>query len=244
VSQSSSSASAAVTTPLQPAPDPAPLGLAAFAMANLIQAFFATGINPSLNQAAFPLELLTGGLAQLIAGIAEFRQGNRLGATAFTLYGTYWAGFALYIRFILPTLPAGEAHSGTGFFLLPWGVLTLVLTLAALRTTGALLAAFVCATLSYCFLTPGEFVQSTVLIQIGGGFGFLTAAVGLYAALAGLVNGTWGRHLLPTFPDPGRRLAHLARNKARPLSITSSAGETDLAREAAELRAELGRRHV
>ena len=243
MSQPSSSASAEVTTPLQPAPDPAPLGLAAFSLANFMQAFFACGVDPNLVPAGFFLELLTGGLVQLIAGIAEFRQGNRIGATAFCLYGSYWASFALYNRFILPRLPAGEAHSGTGFFLLPWGVLTLVLTLAALRTSGALLAAFVCATLAYCFLTPGEFVQSTVLLRIGGSFGFLTAAVGLYAMLAGLVNGTWGRHVIPTYPDPGRRLARLARDRPRPLSITSSAGETDLAREAAQLRSEIGRRH-
>jgi uncharacterized protein len=244
VSHSSSSASAEVTTPLQPAPDPAPLGLAAFSLANFMQAFFACGIDPALSPAAFFLELLTGGLVQLIAGIAEFRQGNRIGATAFCLYGSYWASFALYNRFILPRLPAGEAHSGTGFFLLPWGVLTLLLTIAALRTSGALLAAFVCATLAYCFLTPGEFTQSVVLLRIGGSFGFLTAAVGLYAMLAGLVNGTWGRHVIPTYPDPGRALARFVRNRPRPLSITSSAGETDLAREAAQLRSEIGGHHV
>ncbi|WP_034263673.1 hypothetical protein [Actinospica robiniae] len=62
--------------------------------------------------------------------------------------------------------------------------------------------------------------------------------------LAGLVNGTWGRHVIPTYPDPGQRLARLAHNRPRPLSITSSAGETDLAREAAQLRSEIGRHHA
>lgn len=244
MSHPSPPASAEVTTPLQPAPDPAPLGLAAFSLANFMQAFFAAGIDPALAAVAFPLELLTGGLVQLIAGIAEFRQGNRIGATAFCLYGSYWASFALYSRFILPGLPPGEAHSGTGFFLLPWGVLTFLLTLAALRTTGALLGAFVCATLAFLFLTLGQFEQSSALVRVGAAWAFMTAAVGFYAMLAGLVNGTWGRHVIPTYPDPGQRLARLARNRPRPLSITSSARETDLAREAAQLRAEIGRHHA
>ena len=226
------------------APDPAPLGLAAFGMANLAQSFFGSGVDPTLNPAAFPLEFLTGGIVQLIAGIVEFRQGSRLGATAFSLYGSYWMSFAVYSRFIVRTLPAGQVHSATGYFLLPWTILTVVLTFAALRTTLVLLLAFVCAAMAFIFGTAGQFLQSGSLLLVGGSFGFLTAAVGLYAALAGLVNGTWGRHVLPTLPDPGRRLAHLAFDKARPSSITSSAGEAELAREAAHEAATLlrGRR--
>ena len=127
MSQSSSSATAA--PPLASAPDPAPLGLAAFSLANFVQAFFVTGLDPALNPAAFPLEFWTGGLVQLIAGLFEFRQGNRLGATAFTLYGSYWIGFVVYSRFVMSTLPPGEVHTATGVFLLPWGALTVVLKL-------------------------------------------------------------------------------------------------------------------
>lgn len=107
----------------------------------------------------------------------------------------------------------------------------LVLTLAALRTTGVLLAAFVTTTINLSVLTAGAFVQSTALIRVGSVLGFLTAALGLYGAFAGLVNGTWGRHLIPTYPDPGKRLEPLARNKARPTSVTSSAGEQSMAAE-------------
>lgn len=230
---SSSVPSPAAAWPGASAPDPAPLGMAAFGLANFIQAFFATGLDPALNPAAFPLEFLTGGVVQLIAGIFEFRQGSRLGGTTFCLYGSFWMGFALYDRFVVKTLPPGDAHTGSGLFLLPWAVLTIVLTLAAVRTTGVLLAAFVSATFVFCLETAAAFAQSSVLLKVGGAFGFVTAAVALYAVLAGLVNGTWGRRVLPTYPDPGKRLAHLARNKERPVSVTSSAGEAELAREAA-----------
>ncbi|MGW1506396.1 acetate uptake transporter [Streptomyces mirabilis] len=207
------------------APDPAPLGLFAFSLANIIQSFFNIGVNPALFPAAFPLEFLVGGLVQMIAGIVEFRQGSRLGATAFTVLGAFWLCFVIYARNIINTLPPSQVGTATGYFLLPWAILLFVLTLAALRTTGVLLAAFISTTVTLAVLTAGEFNESNSLIKIGGGFGFLTAALGMYGAFAGLVNGTWGRHLIPTYPDPGRRLERLARNKARPTSVTSSAAE-------------------
>ncbi|MGW5463146.1 acetate uptake transporter [Streptomyces sp. NPDC003996] len=224
MSQPSSSAPVVPPTGLT-APDPAPLGLIAFSLANIIQSFFNAGVNPALFPAAFPLEFLVGGLVQMIAGIFEFRQGSRLGATAFTVLGAFWLCFVIYAKYIVVTLPVEQAHTGTGLFLLPWAVVLLVLTLAAARTTAVLLAAFVSTTVTVSVLTAGEFVQSNALIRVGGGFGFLTAALGLYGAFAGLVNGTWGRHLIPTYPDPGKRLERLARNKPRPTSVTSSAAE-------------------
>lgn len=68
------------------------------------------------------------------------------------------------------------------------------------------------------------------MLRAGGGTGLATAAIALYGSFAGVVNNTWGRHLIPTFPEPGRRLAHLARRKKRPHSVTSSAGEREIAR--------------
>ncbi|MEU9456499.1 acetate uptake transporter [Streptomyces sp. NPDC048277] len=150
---------------------------------------------------------------------------SRLGATAFTVLGAFWLCFVVYARFVIVTLPAEQVHTGTGHFLLPWAVILLVLTLAAVRTTAVLLAAFITTTINVSLLTAGEFVESTTLIRVASGFGFLTAALGLYGAFAGLVNGTWGRHVVPTYPDPGKRLEWLARSKPRPTSVTSSAAE-------------------
>lgn len=141
------------------------------------------------------------------------------------MLGAFWLCFVVSARFIVVTLPLEQAHTGMGQFLLPWAVILLVLTLAAVRTTGVLLAAFVSTTINVSVLTAGEFVESTMLIRVASGFGFFTAALGLYGAFAGLVNGTWGRHVIPTYLDPGKRLERLARGKARPTSVTSSAAE-------------------
>ncbi|MEU7642353.1 GPR1/FUN34/YaaH family transporter [Streptomyces sp. NPDC039016] len=74
-------------------------------------------------------------------------------------------------------------------------------------------------------LAVGEFNESNTLIKIGGGFGFLTAILGMYGAFAGLVDGTRDRHLIPACPAPGRSLECLARNKSRPTPVTSSTAE-------------------
>ncbi|MFJ5726382.1 hypothetical protein [Streptomyces sp. NPDC093149] len=71
-------------------------------------------------------------------------------------------------------------------------------------------------------LAVGELNESNTLIKIDGGFGFLSAILGMYGAFAGLVNGTRDRHPIPTRPDPGRSLEHLAHNKPRPTSDTAS----------------------
>ncbi|GAB2865226.1 GPR1/FUN34/YaaH family transporter [Actinocorallia aurea] len=207
--------------------EPAPLGLAAFATATFMLSFFYVGVDPALTPAVYPLAFFFGGVVQLIAGAAEFRQGSTFGATAFCSYGAFWMAYALYGRFIVDTLPAAEAHVATGLFILPWAVVTLYLTIATLRTTGALLAVFTSATITFTLLTLSQFLQSEPLTRVGGGFGFATAGLAWYASFAGLVNSTWGRHLIPTMPDPGTRLERLGRKRARPVSLTSSIGERE-----------------
>ncbi|MGW0998783.1 GPR1/FUN34/YaaH family transporter [Streptomyces sp. NPDC002523] len=88
-----------------------------------------------------------------------------------------------------------------------------------------LLAALISATVTLAVLTTDEFNESNTLIKIGGGFGFVMAALGMYGVFAGLVNGTWGRRLTPAYPDYGRSIEYLARNKSRPTSVISSTAE-------------------
>jgi succinate-acetate transporter protein len=107
---------------------------------------------------------------------------------------------------IAGTLPAAEAHKATGLFLLSWAIFTLYMTVAALRTSGAVLAVFVALTLAFVFLCIGAFAtgQSSINItKIGGWLGLITAALAWYASFAGVTNATWGRVVLPTFPLNG-----------------------------------------
>ncbi|MEU9315065.1 acetate uptake transporter [Streptomyces sp. NPDC048295] len=107
-----SSYAPAAPPPGPTAPDPAPLGLIAFSMANIIQSFFNAGINLPLFPAAFPLGFFVGGLVQMIAGIFEFRQGSRLGATAFTVLGAFWLCFVAYAKSIVAIFPRNRPTRG------------------------------------------------------------------------------------------------------------------------------------
>jgi uncharacterized protein len=180
--------------------DPGPLGLAAFAMTTFVLSVFNAGLisDTTLEAVVLPLALFYGGLAQFLAGMWEFRKGNTFGALAFTSYGAFWLAFAAYDKFVAPELGANAA-TATGLFLLGWTIFTAYMTVAAARVNGAVLAVFVFLTLTFLFLTVGEFGAASVA-KVGGYIGLVTAVLAWYASFAGVANFTWKRTVLPVFP--------------------------------------------
>ncbi len=192
------------TAPSMPQPqiaDPGPLGLAGFAMTTFVLSVFNSNmISATATAAVLPLALFYGGLAQLLAGMWEFRKGNTFGAVAFSSYGAFWLSFAAYVKFVAPTLPAADVGNATGLFLLAWAVFTLYMTVASMRTNGAVLAVFVTLSITYIILTIGAFASSPNTTKAGGAMGVVTAVCAWYASFAAVTNGTWGRTILPTWP--------------------------------------------
>jgi succinate-acetate transporter protein len=74
------------------------------------------------------------------------------------------------------------------------------MTVASLRTSGAITAVFVFLTITFLLLTIGELGTSTGMTKAGGWCGLITAAVAWYASFAGVTNATMRRVVLPTFP--------------------------------------------
>ncbi|MDQ2757694.1 MAG: acetate uptake transporter [Actinomycetota bacterium] len=184
-----------------PIADPAPLGLAAFAGTTFVLSLFNAGLGDArLVAVVLPLALLYGGLAQLLAGMWEFRNDNTFGAVAFTSYGAFWISYFVYARFVAGTLPPADAHTATGIFLLMWTIFTVYMTLAALKTNAALIAVFGTVLVTFALLTIGELSESTSVLHAGGYVGLVSAACAWYASAAGVVNPTWGRTVLPVFP--------------------------------------------
>ena len=124
--------------------------------------------NAELVAVVLPLALLYGGLAQLLAGMWEFRNDNTFGAVAFTSYGAFWISYFFYARFVAGSLPPADAHTATGIFLLMWTIFTAYMTLAALKTNGVLVAVFGTVLVTFALLTVGEFAESTFLLHAGG----------------------------------------------------------------------------
>src|SRR5207245_11352191 len=84
------------------------------------------------------LALAYGGLAQLLAGMWEFRTGNTFGATAFTSYGAFWLSFWALNQFFAKDIPAKDAGHAVGLYLIAWGIFTSYMFVASLRTPAAL----------------------------------------------------------------------------------------------------------
>ena len=202
-------------TPVATAPaavsiaDPGPLGLAGFAMTTFVLSTFNTNIlNPSLEAGVLPLALFYGGIGQLLAGMWEFRKGNTFGATAFSSFGAFWLAFYWLVTYDAAHLtPVSDAHKVVGLFTLAWAIFTLYMTVAAMRTSGAVLAVFVALEITFIFLTIGNFETGNSAkdwTHIGGWFGFATALLAWYASFAGVTNATWAKTVLPTWPLANR----------------------------------------
>ena len=180
--------------------DPAPLGLAAFALTTFFLSFVNAGLVPaSVEPVVFGLALAYGGGAQFAAGMWEFTKGNTFGATAFTSYGAFWLSFWWLTAHLADyKIPAADVGKGVGLYLIAWGIFTAYMTVAATRVSGAVLAVFALLTATFLLLGIGDMAGATAITKIGGYVGILTALAAWYASFAGVTAFTFKKPLVPT----------------------------------------------
>jgi uncharacterized protein len=184
-----------------PLADPGPLGLAGFAMTTFVLSMYnADLVGKGGEPIVFGLALAYGGLAQLLAGMWEFRTGNTFGAVAFTSFGAFWLSFWAFAQFFAKDVPAADAGHAVGLYLIAWGIFTLYMTVASLRTTVAVAAVFVLLTITFFLLGIGNAGAHTNIVKAGGWFGLVTAAAAWYASFAAVANSTFGRIVMPVRP--------------------------------------------
>ena len=181
--------------------DPAPLGLAAFALTTFVLSFFNAKIVSTSGEAVvLAVALAYGGIAQILAGMWEFRNGNTFGATAFTSYGAFWISLWVLNEFLVRSIPKSVVGAALGLYLVSWGVFTTYMWVASLRTSVAISLVFLLLAVTFALLGIGNWTTTTGLITAGGWFGIATAAVAWYASFAGITNSTFGRTILPVRP--------------------------------------------
>lgn len=198
----SNSNTAAAPDPTAHIADPGPLGLAGFASTTLVLSLVNAGLVDSSVEttAVIALAFFYGGLAQLLAGMWEFRKNNTFGATAFSTYGAFWLSFAMYVWVLMDTMNEDQQAVATGLFLLVFTIVTGYLGVASLATTVSLVLVFILLFLTFLMLTIGELAGIDSLGTLGGWLGILTALVAFYASFAGVLNATWKRAVLPVGP--------------------------------------------
>jgi hypothetical protein len=148
------------------------------------------------------LALAYGGIAQLLAGMWEFRVGNTFGAVAFTSYGAFWISFWLLVTFNVAGLVSGHANIGhaLGLYLWAWAIFTAYMTVAALRVSGAVLVVFVLLTITFILLAIGNTGGNMSTVHWGGYLGVATAIAAWYTSFAHVINSTFGKTVAPVFP--------------------------------------------
>jgi succinate-acetate transporter protein len=186
--------------------DPGPLGLSGFALTTFMLSLANIGILNATGdvKVVLGLALFYGGLAQLLAGMWEFRAGNTFGATAFSSFGAFWLSWAVMLipGFGIGLLGAGgPGHLAFGWYLIGWAIITAILAVCAFRISGALSAVLVLLFLTFLLLGLRELTGNATLGQVGGWIGILTSIVAWYTALAGLLRSvSRGRIALPIYP--------------------------------------------
>ena len=193
--------------------DPGPLGLAAFAGTTFVLSMVNSGlvgdkhlVGGGLLPLVAGLALAYGGIAQVLAGLWEFRTGNTFGAVAFCSFGAFWISFFLIVQLAAAAVAPKELFSGLGLYLWMWGIFTAYMFIASLRTTGAVALVFLLLAITFIILGIGNSSLAGTLsvtngtIKLCGYFGLATAIVAWYASFAGVTNSTFGRDVLPVFP--------------------------------------------
>ena len=176
--------------------NPGALGLGAFALTTFLLSVINAGIIAPANiGVVLPMAFFYGGLAQVLAGMWEFKSGNIFGATCFTSFGSFWLGLALMIVLEAAGIIAAVPAAGLAFFLVAWGLFTLYATFAATKAPEGLLILFITLTITFFLLAAGEF--STGFKLAGGYLGILVALIAWYDSAAILINDMSGRKVLP-----------------------------------------------
>jgi succinate-acetate transporter protein len=186
--------------------DPAPLGLAAFALTT----FMLSGHNASFIPDGIwvGLALFYGGLAQLLAGMWEFRNRNVFGATAFSSYGGFWlslGGFVVLINSQTAFYPAFQnkvaLNNALAWFVLAFAIFNTYMLIWASRVNLAVTAVFLSLEVTEILLAIGFFRvahgNGDYMLHVGGWAGIVTAAVAWYASAAGVVNGMSPKPVVP-----------------------------------------------
>jgi succinate-acetate transporter protein len=176
--------------------NPGPLGLAGFGLTTVVLSCINAGLLPhEALPVVVPLAFAYGGVAQIIAGILEFRTGNTFGMVAFTSYGLFWWWFAL----LQWTVGAGWLKApppvAGGAVLLMWGVFTFLLWIVTFRLNKAVFSIFLLLWITFFLLAAGDFGYGTG--KIGGYFGLVTGLDALFVAFIEVLNAVAGRVVIP-----------------------------------------------
>jgi succinate-acetate transporter protein len=162
--------------------NPAPLGLMGFGMTTVLLNLHNAGLF-TLGTMVLAMGICYGGMAQIFAGIFEWKKGNTFGATAFTSYGLFWLSLVFLI--IMPKMGLGDAPETNAMvaYLVAWGVFTFVMYIGTLKLNGYLQFVFASLALLFFLLAIADATGSVAMKRIAGYEGIVCGGSAVYTAL-------------------------------------------------------------
>jgi len=193
----------------------APLGLAAFAVTTFMLSMINAKLMPAgITPAVFGVALMYGGLAQLIAGVVQFRTGNTFNGVLFSTFGAFWLSLFAIVEFFIKDIQAPATLAGAaalkatavlqgqalGLFLIAFGIFTVWIWLASFRSNVVVVVALAGLAATLFVLGVGKYYGQGMTVEIGGYLGLGVAALAEYLSCAELCEASYKRAILPLWP--------------------------------------------
>lgn len=178
------------------AANPAPLGLLGFGMTTVLlnlhnASFFA------MDSMIIAMGIFYGGLAQIIAGIMEWRKQNTFGMVAFTSYGLFWLSLVGILVFPSLGWAAKPEPSAMAAYLFIWGLFTAIMFVATLKLNRVLRIIFFLLTVLFIMLALGDITGNTTITRLAGFEGIVCGFSAIYLAAAEILNEVYKKEILP-----------------------------------------------
>ena len=178
--------------------NPAPLGLLGFGMTTILLNLHNAGFY-GVNSMIMGMGIFMGGIAQIFAGLQEWKKNNTFGATAFTAYGSFW--LSLVAIWLIPKTSFGATYASDersmGFYLLLWGIFTLFMFIGTLRLNRMLQVVFFTLTLLFFLLAISDFTGNESLHTLAGYEGIFCGASAVYGCVAQILNEVYRKEVMP-----------------------------------------------
>ena len=178
--------------------NPAPLGLLGFGMTTILLNLHNANLI-ELDSMIMGMGLFMGGLAQIFAGLQEWKKNNTFGATAFTAYGAFW--LSLVALWLIPKTSFGAAYKSSenavAWYLLLWGVFTAFMFVGTLKLNKVLQTIFGSLTILFFLLAISDFTGNASLKIFAGYEGIFCGLSAFYGCVALVLNEIYAREVLP-----------------------------------------------
>ncbi len=179
--------------------NPAPLGLLCFALTTILLSAHNAGFF-GLDAMILAMAVFYGGIAQVFAGVFEWRKNNTFATTAFISYGFFWLTLAGIIVFPKLGLAERPSEVAMGSYLAIWGLMSFVMFIGTFRLNKALQVTFFLLVVAFALLAAGDFTGNKSFTKIAGFEGMVLGFSAMYTGLAQILNELYGRVVWPLGP--------------------------------------------